>query len=35
LVNAWFEIARDVALFANEDGTYDELLAYMREHRRL
>jgi SpoVK/Ycf46/Vps4 family AAA+-type ATPase len=34
-VGPWFETARNVALFANEDGTYDELLKYLRKHRRL
>ena len=29
----WFEVARNYALFANEGGAYDELLAYMRRHR--
>jgi SpoVK/Ycf46/Vps4 family AAA+-type ATPase len=29
----WFEVARNHALFANEGGVYDELLAYMRRHR--
>jgi AAA+ superfamily predicted ATPase len=29
----WFEVARNYALFANEDGTYDDLLAYMRRNR--
>jgi SpoVK/Ycf46/Vps4 family AAA+-type ATPase len=32
---AWFDIARNYALFANEGGTYDELLAYMRTHKLL
>jgi len=27
---AWFESARNVAQFANQDGTYDELLGYFR-----
>lgn len=31
----WFEVARNVALFANEDGTYDELATYLRKQRRL
>ena len=30
----WFETARNVALFANEDGTYDELAAYLRKKRK-
>lgn len=34
-VGPWFETARNVALFANEDGTYDELLAYLRKNRKL
>lgn len=29
----WFESARNVALFANEGGEYDDLLAYMKKHR--
>ena len=29
----WFEVARNYALFANEGGAYDDLLAYMRRHR--
>ena len=29
----WFEVARNYALFANEGGAYDELLAYMRRHK--
>ena len=29
----WFETARNYALFANEGGSYDDLLAYMRKHR--
>ncbi|THF83600.1 ATP-binding protein [Deinococcus sp. KSM4-11] len=31
----WFETARNVAQFANEGGTYDELVAYMRARRML
>lgn len=30
---AWFEVAYNYALFANEGGLYDELLAYIRHHR--
>jgi len=30
---AWFETARNFAMFANEGGAYDELLAYMRAHK--
>ena len=29
----WFEVAKNYAMFANEGGTYDELLAYMRRNR--
>jgi hypothetical protein len=29
----WFESARNVAMFANEGGTYDELLRYLRHHK--
>ncbi len=29
----WFEIARNYAMFANEGGVYDELLAYIQAHR--
>jgi SpoVK/Ycf46/Vps4 family AAA+-type ATPase len=29
----WFDTARNVAQFANEDGSYDELAAYLRRHR--
>lgn len=28
----WFSPARGVAMFANEGGAYDELVAYFREH---
>lgn len=34
-IGAWLETARNVALFANDDGTYDELAAYLRKNRRL
>jgi AAA+ superfamily predicted ATPase len=30
---AWFDVARNVALFANEGGTYDDLAAYLRKRR--
>jgi len=30
---AWFESARNVVEFANNDGTYDELAKYMREKK--
>lgn len=29
----WFETARNYAMFANEGGTYDELLEYLRSNR--
>jgi SpoVK/Ycf46/Vps4 family AAA+-type ATPase len=29
----WFDIARNVAQFSNSDGTYDDLLAYLRSKR--
>lgn len=29
----WFETARNVAMFANEGGTYDDLLAYLKKRR--
>ena len=32
-IDAWLQTARNVAQFANEDGTYDELLAYLRARR--
>jgi AAA+ superfamily predicted ATPase len=31
----WFDTARNYALFANEGGVYDELLAYMRANKLL
>ena len=31
----WFEAARNVVTFANSDGTYDELLAYMKRRKLL
>ena len=30
---AWFEVAYNYAMFANEGGQYDELLRYIKEHR--
>jgi SpoVK/Ycf46/Vps4 family AAA+-type ATPase len=30
---AWFQTARNFAMFANEGGLYDDLLDYMRAHR--
>lgn len=32
---AWFATARNVALFANTDGSFDELAAYLRKQRKL
>jgi SpoVK/Ycf46/Vps4 family AAA+-type ATPase len=32
-IGAWLETARNVAQFANEDGAYDDLLAYLRKRR--
>jgi SpoVK/Ycf46/Vps4 family AAA+-type ATPase len=29
----WFEVARNYAMFANEGGTYDELLEYLRANK--
>jgi len=34
-LGAWFDTARNVALFANEGGTYDDLAAYLRKRRIL
>jgi AAA+ superfamily predicted ATPase len=34
-LGAWFDVARNVALFANEGGTYDDLVAYLRKRRLL
>jgi SpoVK/Ycf46/Vps4 family AAA+-type ATPase len=34
-LSAWFDTARNVALFANEGGLYDDLVAYMRTRRML
>jgi SpoVK/Ycf46/Vps4 family AAA+-type ATPase len=31
----WFDVARNVALFANEGGTYDDLAAYLKKRRML
>jgi SpoVK/Ycf46/Vps4 family AAA+-type ATPase len=31
----WFDTARNVAQFANENGTYDELAAYLKKRRLL
>jgi len=34
-LGAWFDTARNVALFANENGSYDDLAAYLRKRRLL
>jgi AAA+ superfamily predicted ATPase len=34
-IESWFAAARNVAMFANEGGTYDELLAFLKRTRRL
>jgi SpoVK/Ycf46/Vps4 family AAA+-type ATPase len=34
-IGPWLESARNVVLFANEDGTYDELRQYLRKTKRL
>jgi SpoVK/Ycf46/Vps4 family AAA+-type ATPase len=31
----WFDVARNVARFANEGGVYDDLAAYLKKHRML
>jgi SpoVK/Ycf46/Vps4 family AAA+-type ATPase len=31
----WFATARNVAVFGNTDGSYDELAAYLKKHRSL
>ncbi len=31
--SSWLEVARNVAQFANESGTYDDLLAYLKKRR--
>ena len=31
----WFATARNVALFANEGGTYDDLAAYLKKRKLL
>lgn len=33
-IGPWLDTARNVAQFANEDGTYDELLGYLRKRRK-
>lgn len=32
-ISPWLETARNVAQYANQDGTYDELLAYLRKRK--
>jgi AAA+ superfamily predicted ATPase len=32
-LGSWFDTARNVALFANEGGTYDDLAAYLRKRK--
>jgi AAA+ superfamily predicted ATPase len=32
-IGPWLQTARNVAEFANTDGSYDDLLAYLRSHR--
>jgi AAA+ superfamily predicted ATPase len=34
-LGSWFDTARNVALFANEGGSYDDLVAYLRKRRML
>lgn len=34
-VGPWFDTARNIVMFANEDGSYDELAKYVRKNRRL
>jgi SpoVK/Ycf46/Vps4 family AAA+-type ATPase len=34
-VDAWFAVAKNVVTFANSDGSYDDLGAYMRSRRLL
>jgi SpoVK/Ycf46/Vps4 family AAA+-type ATPase len=29
----WFDLARNYAMFANEGGMYDDLLAYIKDHK--
>jgi hypothetical protein len=31
----WFTVARNVAMFANEGGTYDDLVAYLKGRKLL
>jgi SpoVK/Ycf46/Vps4 family AAA+-type ATPase len=32
-IRPWFDAARNYAMFANDGGIYDDLLAYMRRHK--
>jgi hypothetical protein len=32
--DGWFATARNVAMFANESGEYDDLAAYLKKRRR-
>jgi AAA+ superfamily predicted ATPase len=34
-IGPWFDSARNVALFANEGGTYDDLVAYLKKRKLL
>jgi SpoVK/Ycf46/Vps4 family AAA+-type ATPase len=34
-IGPWLDTARNVAQFANQDGTYDDLLAYLRKRRKV
>jgi SpoVK/Ycf46/Vps4 family AAA+-type ATPase len=34
-IDTWLSAARNVALYANEDGTYDELAAYLKSRKQL
>jgi len=33
--DAWFAIARNVAMFGNESGEYDDLAAYLKKRKVL
>ena len=33
--SSWFETARNIVIFANQTGMYDELSAYMRARKLL
>jgi hypothetical protein len=34
-VGSWFSTARNVALFANEGGVYDDLVQYLKKRKLL